>query len=96
MIVVAFIGLMAVIAIPSFVRARATSQEKTCINNLRQLESAKDQWALENNKADVDNVDLLLLDSYIKGPLPHCPGGGGYEANLVIDPIICTIATHTM
>ena len=96
MIVVAFIALMAIIAIPSFFRARAQSQEKVCLNNIRQLEGAKDQWALENNKGDADNVALIWLDPYIKGPVPSCPGGGGYVANLVIDPITCTILTHTL
>ena len=47
MIVVAIIGLLAAIAIPSFMRARTTSQANACINNLRQIESAKDQYALE-------------------------------------------------
>ena len=47
MIVVAIIGLLAAIAIPSFMRARTTSQKNSCINNLRQIEAAKDQYALE-------------------------------------------------
>ena len=50
MIVVAIIGLLAAIAIPNFVRARRTSQTNACINNLRQLDAAKQQWALENGK----------------------------------------------
>jgi len=49
MIVVAIIGLLAAIAIPNFVRARQTSQTNACINNLRQIDGAKQQWALENN-----------------------------------------------
>ncbi len=48
MIVVAIIGLLAAIAIPNFLRARSTSQENTCIENLRALDSAVQQWALEN------------------------------------------------
>src|ERR1700719_983124 len=48
MIVVAIIGLLAAIAIPNFVRARTTSQQNACINNLRQIDGAKQQWALEN------------------------------------------------
>ena len=48
MIVVAIIGLLAAIAIPNFVRARTTSQMNACINNLRQIDGAKQQWALEN------------------------------------------------
>ena len=44
MIVVAIIGLLAAIAIPSFMKARTTAQKNSCINSLRQIESAKDQW----------------------------------------------------
>jgi len=51
MIVVAIIGLLAAIAIPNFVRARTTSQKNACINNLRQIDSAKQQWALETKAA---------------------------------------------
>src|SRR6476620_6553741 len=51
MIVVAIIGLLAAIAIPNFVRARTTSQKNACINNLRQIDGAKQQWALESKAA---------------------------------------------
>jgi prepilin-type N-terminal cleavage/methylation domain-containing protein len=47
MIVVAIIGLLAAIAIPNFVNARKTAQTNACINNLRQIDAAKQQWALE-------------------------------------------------
>ena len=50
MIVVAIIGLLAAIAIPNFVKARNTSQANACINNMRQIDSGIQQWALENNK----------------------------------------------
>ena len=63
MIVVAIIGLLAAIAIPNFVRARQTSQTNACINNLRQIDSAKQQWALENGKSNADTpvrADVLL------------------------------------
>ena len=51
MIVVAIIGLLAAIAIPNFVRARTKSQQNACINNLRQISGAVQQWALENKAA---------------------------------------------
>ena len=51
MIVVAIIGLLAAIAIPNFVRARTTSQANACINNLRQMDGAVQQYALENKLA---------------------------------------------
>ena len=53
MIVVAIIGLLAAIAIPSFMKARTTSQKNACINGLRQIESAKDQYALEAGRTNL-------------------------------------------
>ena len=50
MIVVAIIGLLAAIAIPNFLKARSTSQMNACINNLRQIDAAKQQWALEKGE----------------------------------------------
>lgn len=47
MIVVAIIGLLAAIAIPNFVKSRETSQANACINNLRQINAAESQFALE-------------------------------------------------
>lgn len=52
MIVVAIIGLLAAIAIPSFMKARTTSQKNACINNLRQIESAKDQYSIETGRSN--------------------------------------------
>src|SRR5437870_11102819 len=51
MIVVAIIGLLAAIAIPNFIKARTTSQMNACINNLRQIDGAEQQWALETKQA---------------------------------------------
>ena len=50
MIVVAIIGLLAAIAIPNFIKARTKSQQNACINNLRQIDGAKQQWALETKQ----------------------------------------------
>ena len=50
MIVVAIIGLLAAIAIPNFLQARSTAQMNACINNLRQIDSAIQQWALETGQ----------------------------------------------
>jgi len=48
MIVVAIIGLLAAIAIPNFVRARQTAQNNACMNNLRVIDGAENQYALES------------------------------------------------
>jgi prepilin-type N-terminal cleavage/methylation domain-containing protein len=83
MIVVAIIGLLAVIALPNLMRARAASQASTCINNLRQIEAAVQQIAIANNLADGDTVVYPSdVAPYIKlnanGSVPPCPAGGTY------------------
>lgn len=76
MIVVAIIGLLAAIAIPNFVNARTTSQQDACINNLRQIDGAKQTWALEHyvtqtvTPADSDLQPYLGINT---GTLPFCP-----------------------
>jgi len=84
MIVVAIIGLLAAIAIPNFVRARATSQANACINNMRQIDAAANEWALEQGKASGATAPTLTADltPYIKlnvnNKIPGCPAGGTY------------------
>src|SRR5512135_108399 len=75
MIVVAIIGLLAAIAIPNFVKARTTSQKNACINNLRQLDGAVQQFALENKKAASSTVTLDDCTPYLKNSVV-CPAGG--------------------
>ncbi len=84
MIVVAIIGLLAAIAIPNFVRARQVSQANACINNLRLIDGAKQQWALENKKASTDTPSNAELTPYLGrggGQLPVCPIGTDYDAS---------------
>ncbi len=77
MIVVAIIGLLAAIAIPNFVRARTTSQQNACINNLRLIDSAKQQWALEQRGSNGSTPAGSDLQPYLghgsAGELPTCP-----------------------
>ena len=77
MIVVAIIGLLAAIAIPNFMRARVTSQTNACINNLRLIDSSKQQWALEQRKNNTDTPAGTDLQPYLgrgsSGELPYCP-----------------------
>ena len=65
MIVVAVIGMLASIAIPSFVRARTVSQTNACINNLRQIDAAIQQYALENNAGAATAVTSTLITPYL-------------------------------
>ena len=67
MIVVAIIGLLAAIAVPNFVQARTTARKNACINNLRLIEAAKEQYALEANVASGGAVTAANIDPYLKG-----------------------------
>ena len=101
MIVVAIIGLLAAVAIPNFVRARATSQANACINNLHQIDGAVTEWALEQGKKTGDPAPSLTSDltPYIKlnanGAIPGCPAGGSYTMGTVgaIPQISCSLST---
>jgi prepilin-type N-terminal cleavage/methylation domain-containing protein len=100
MIVVAIIGLLAAIAIPNFVKARATSQANACINNLRQIDAAANQFALEKGKKTGDAITLTTdLTPYIKlnssSSIPACPAGGDYACTTVGTNSTCTLSTLT-
>lgn len=104
MIVVAIIGLLAAIAIPAFMKARNSARRNACINNLRQIDGAKDTYVLEygGDVSDVltwDNVALYVKDITNKC---YCPGASGadrifsnsYDIGVVgIDPT-CLIGTN--
>jgi prepilin-type N-terminal cleavage/methylation domain-containing protein len=98
MIVVAIIGLLAAIAIPNFVKARATSQANACINNLRQIDAAASQFALEKGKKTGDAIVFATdLTPYIKltaaGTAPACPAGGTYACDTVGNKATCSLGS---
>jgi prepilin-type N-terminal cleavage/methylation domain-containing protein len=97
MIVVAIIGLLAAIAIPNFVKARGTAQKNACINNLRQIDGAKEQWALENRVAGGTTADATNVNPYLKGNVtPTCPAGGNYNYTTVDNNPTCNISGHSL
>ena len=102
MIVVAIIALLAAIAIPNIIQSRATSQQKVCINNLRQIDSAKQQWALENRAVGGETPLESEIGPYLNrnGSATNvvCPAGGftatfasSYAVNQVTNPPVCQI-----
>jgi type II secretory pathway pseudopilin PulG len=94
---VAMIGLLAAIAIPNFVKARNTAQMIHCIDNLRQIDSAKQQWALEHTKAETDTPTQSDITVYLKnGQWPICLAGGSYSINAVNKEPACSIPGHQL
>ena len=98
MIVVAIIGLLAAIAIPNFIKAREASQKNACIANLKQIDGAKNTWALETKQvssAVPTDTDLFGTTLYIREK-PGCPAAGTYSLLAVSSKPTCTITGHTL
>jgi len=94
---VVVIPMMLAIAIPNFVKARETALMNACINNLRQIDGAKQQWALENKKQAADIPTQSDLAPYLKlkdAQMLKCPAGGDYKINSVSEQPTCSIPTH--
>src|SRR5262245_12346500 len=98
MIVVGIIGMVAAIAMPNFIRARGTAQRHTCINNLRQIDSAKQQWVMENRKSDTDTPTSDDVANYIgkKAVFPTCPTSGSYTVNAANTDPTCSVSGHVL
>ena len=95
MIVVAIIGLLAAIAIPNFVRARQTSQTNACINNLRIIDAAKQQWALEKGQqtsATPTDTDIEPYLGRAGTTMPSEPLNGTYSINALSVVPNCSLA----
>ena len=95
-----FIPLMMAIAIPNFVRARDTAMQNTCINNLRQIEGAKNAWAFENGKTNGTPVTEADIKPYLKlgagGNFPKCPAGGTYTIGRVGEVPTCSVPENKL
>ena len=92
MIVVAIIGLLAAIAIPNFVKARENAQLNSIFNNLRIIEGAKDQWAMENKKGSGDTVgSIVTISDYLKGGTVKPVVGETYDTTTIAAPTTATL-----
>jgi type II secretory pathway pseudopilin PulG len=94
--VVAIIALLAAIAIPSFLKSRQESRRSTCINNLRLLDHAKQQWATKEQKQQTDTPADTDLGPYLKNGYPSCPSGGSYTIGAVSANPTCDQAEHAL
>jgi len=95
--VVFLVIVVVAVALPSFIRARNTPSAASCINFLRQLDGAKQQWALENHKATNDAPSWPEITPYLKNPAV-CPHGGTYTLGRVSELPKCSIGgdSHTL
>ncbi len=83
-------AVVAAVALPAMAKAKASAQRTACVANLRRIDSAKKQWALENNKPDDTAPTMKDLQPYLHGKLV-CPSGGHYTIGAVDEPARCSI-----
>lgn len=98
MTVVFILGFLLAIALPNFLQAREVSRAKTCVANLREIDSAKHQYILEHNVSAFTGVDSSnatlggLYPTYLHN-FPACQAGGTYSTgDFAIDPS-CSLST---
>lgn len=84
--------VLAAIAIPNFVKAKTIGNSPNCVANLKQIDGAIQQWALENKKEATDLPEMAGVVTYLKGGvLPVCPKGGSYRLGATVkDRPTCT------
>jgi hypothetical protein len=92
--------LLAAIAVPNFVRARAQAQQHICIANLQNIDQAKQQWAAMNKSPDSATPTWNDLQPYLKtnsrGLLPVCPAHGTYTIADMKTAPTCSIPGHNL
>jgi|ERR1700722_17117723 len=93
-----FIGLLVAVAIPNFIKPHVTYAANACVNNLRQIEAAANQFALEHNLTNGAPINFPDdLTPYIKlniaGKIPSCPQGGIYHISKVGEKPTCSLGT---
>jgi prepilin-type N-terminal cleavage/methylation domain-containing protein len=96
MIVVLIIGILLAIAVPNFIKARETSRAKSCVANLKQIESAKEQWAMDTRaatNATPTAADLYGATAYIRNA-PVCASGGTYTIDTMQNRPSCSIGAN--
>ena len=80
-VVLGILGILAALAIPAVSMARHTAQMNACLNNMRQIDAAKEQWALERGPEVTagGTVDVARVNAYLVGSVtPECPADGTY------------------
>jgi hypothetical protein len=93
-------GVVAAVTLPALAKAKGKAQENACINNLRLIDAAKHQWAIEHNKSNSDIPTAADIAIYMgrtpQGEIPKCPDGGVYTIGAVGEKPRCSIPGHEL
>lgn len=86
MIALAMIAILLAIAFPNYIKSGRTVHKTMCIANLKKIDSAIDQWVLENRISAgtaIANYEEDIYRDYVRGGKPKCPSGGEYTLGVV-------------
>jgi hypothetical protein len=86
------IGVLA----PCFVRAKPLAEKNACIANLREIDDAKEQWALETRRPAGATLITTEVERYFRHGRPNCPSGGAYDYGKVGEVPRCSTKDHTL
>ena len=99
MIVVAVIGVLVAIALPNFIKSRNSARVKACMRNLRVMDGAKAQWALDERKTTTAVPLTTEIAPYLHDQrIPECPANGTYRMRSLTRYPACTLSSqgHTL
>ena len=87
------VPMLAAISIPAFMKAKDSAQRNACVNNLRLIDSAKEQASLEHNYQNGATIPEEILSTYLQKGLSglSCPKQGKYTANPVGKDPECSV-----
>src|SRR5678815_1449419 len=91
LMVVCIIGILLAIATPAFISARNGAKAKACQGNLCQILSAKERWAMDNNKSPDDVPTQGELTPYYTQSVPICPSSGTYTLGTLKEIPTCSV-----
>jgi prepilin-type N-terminal cleavage/methylation domain-containing protein len=97
--VAGIIGLLAVIAIPNFLKSTTTSKRNICLTNLRKIDDAKEQWAMQTGQAQGASTEAhsAAIEDYVRSSDKMvCPAGGNYVYGAVGDDPTCDVPGHVL
>jgi prepilin-type N-terminal cleavage/methylation domain-containing protein len=102
MIVVLIIGILLAIAVPNFLQARESSRAKACIGNLKEIDTAKQEWLMDNKAAVFTSIEVTPTATSVSGSgqnlstylrtVPRCPESGYYETGNASQLPVCVTA----
>lgn len=91
MVTIGILTMIATIAVPSWIYSRSKTRQTTCINNLKNIEQAKSQFALENSVVDGGTINQTdIVPKYLMA-MPTCPDAGTYSINVLGTTTTCSI-----